>query len=143
MDVEQSKKLILKFGKEFLKRVSHVLVAIFHSWLVALSLEAHKAEILAANQLDLDQATIEYQFILFVGDCNRGLSGQLLKRLKLTEQKIDSLVDGIRCIAKQAEPLGQVDTRIYLDVRVYRSFQEQSYQKTLFWIKFLVQSEYY
>jgi gamma-glutamyl phosphate reductase len=44
-----------------------------------------------------------------------GLSGQLLKRLKLTSEKIDSLVDGIRCIAKQEEPLDQVrDLRVSL-----------------------------
>ena len=31
-----------------------------------------------------------------------------MHRLKLTDQKLDSLIDGITSIAKQKEPLGQV-----------------------------------
>lgn len=91
--------------------------------LVARSLQENKAEILAANQLDIEQATTEYLYLTFfllfflllfllffkiIFISFSGLSGPLLKRLKLTEQKIDTLADGIRCIARQVEPLGQV-----------------------------------
>jgi hypothetical protein len=37
-----------------------------------------------------------------------GLSGPSLYRLKLTSQKIRTLVEGIRSIAKQEEPIGEV-----------------------------------
>ena len=40
-----------------------------------------------------------------------GLPGTTLSRLKLTSQKIKTLVEGIRSIAKQEEPIGEVSGR--------------------------------
>ena len=39
-----------------------------------------------------------------------GLPGTTLSRLKLTSQKIKTLVEGIRSIAKQDEPIGEVSS---------------------------------
>ena len=44
----------------------------------------------------------------------RGLLGQLLKRLRLTPEKIDALVDGIKSIANQEEPIGKLLSRTEL-----------------------------
>lgn len=38
----------------------------------------------------------------------------MLNRLRLTDQKLDSLVDGIRSIARQEEPVGKVLARTEL-----------------------------
>ena len=42
-----------------------------------------------------------------IDNCS-GLSGPSLYRLQLTSPKIQTLVDGIRSIARQEEPIGQV-----------------------------------
>lgn len=63
---------------------------------LATLIDMNQTDILATNQLDLEKATVE------------GLSGQILKRLKLTNEKLRTLVEGIRSIAKQEEPLGKV-----------------------------------
>lgn len=59
-------------------------------------LSARSTDILAANEMDLEIAKASK------------ISLQMLKRLKLTSEKISTLVDGIRAIAAQEEPLGQV-----------------------------------
>jgi delta-1-pyrroline-5-carboxylate synthetase len=62
------------------------------------SLLSERAEdILAANEADLEAAKTSK------------ISLQMLKRLKLTPEKISTLVDGIRAIAAQEEPLGLVN----------------------------------
>jgi delta-1-pyrroline-5-carboxylate synthetase len=43
-----------------------------------------------------------------------GVAKQLLNRLKLTDQKLDALVDGIRSIANQDEPLNKILARTEL-----------------------------
>jgi len=55
---------------------------------------------LAANKEDLDSAE------------KGGLNKQMLRRLKLTSQKMDALVDGIRSISEQGEPLGKILSRV-------------------------------
>ena len=61
------------------------------------SLIAEKgADILAMNRMDLDKAD------------SAGLEGQLLKRLKLTPEKLRTLEEGIRSIAAQDEPLDRL-----------------------------------
>mmetsp|Transcript_13388 Transcript_13388/g.20133 ORF Transcript_13388/g.20133 Transcript_13388/m.20133 type:complete len:757 (+) Transcript_13388:137-2407(+) len=66
---------------------------------IAKKIDENREEILAANKEDLDTAESE------------GLNKQMLKRLKLTQQKLDALVDGIRSISQQGEPLGKVLSR--------------------------------
>jgi delta-1-pyrroline-5-carboxylate synthetase len=61
---------------------------------VADALLEQKAKILAANKLDLDAA-----------DKNK-VSDALVKRLKLTDEKLDTLAKGIRQIANSKDPLG-------------------------------------
>lgn len=58
-------------------------------------LTARREEILKANAADLAEAEAT------------GLSGVLLKRLGLTESKLQALVDGVRQIAGMADPLGR------------------------------------
>lgn len=67
---------------------------------IADSLLEHSGDILAANELDLAEAS------------KIGVSGSNLKRLKLTADKIDTLAIGIRSIAAQDEPIGQVLSRL-------------------------------
>ena len=59
-----------------------------------------KNEILLENEKDLNIAYI-----------NNNLSNQLLNRLKLTNDKLDDLVKGIRSIALQKEPLQNIKLR--------------------------------
>ncbi|WP_202950234.1 glutamate-5-semialdehyde dehydrogenase [Gloeocapsa sp. PCC 73106] len=61
---------------------------------IASSLEASKAEILAANQADLTQAT------------ESGIPEPLYARLKLGESKLATAIAGVRDVAKIADPLG-------------------------------------
>ncbi len=69
---------------------------------LATLIDMNQTDILATNHLDLNKAT------------EQGLTGQLLKRLKLTNEKLRTLVEGIRSIAKQEEPLGKVITKTEL-----------------------------
>ncbi|KAL7456768.1 hypothetical protein ACHAWC_009783 [Mediolabrus comicus] len=66
---------------------------------VAEALENEKDVILAANKVDLDNASKD------------GTSEQLVNRLKLTDAKIATLSSGIRQIADQDDPLGVVKTK--------------------------------
>lgn len=66
---------------------------------VAEALENEKDVILAANKVDLANASKD------------GTSEQLVNRLKLTDAKIATLSSGIRQIADQDDPLGVVKTK--------------------------------
>ena len=55
-----------------------------------------RAEILAANAKDMDFAT------------HKGLSPAMLDRLMLDEDRIQAMVDGLRAVAKQTDPIGVV-----------------------------------
>jgi gamma-glutamyl phosphate reductase len=71
--------------------------AILHA--IAEELQSQKEELLQANQLDLENAARD------------GTPDVLVKRLKLTEEKLKTLSDGIRQIASQSDPLNVVKTR--------------------------------
>jgi len=71
---------------------------------VAAALAANVAQILQANARDLQAAK----------DRNPPLAAPLLKRLALTEAKIQTLVDGINAIAAAEEPIGKVLSRTEL-----------------------------
>ncbi|KAL4444932.1 hypothetical protein ABPG77_003982 [Micractinium sp. CCAP 211/92] len=66
---------------------------------IADSLEAHEAQIMAENALDVEAAQ---------GKVNEAL----LQRLVLKPNKIAQLADGIRAIAKQEEPVGRLISRL-------------------------------
>ena len=55
-----------------------------------------RAEIIAANAQDLDFGR------------SKGLSDAMMDRLLLDEARIQSIVDGLRAIAEQADPVGEV-----------------------------------
>lgn len=68
---------------------------------IADELEAHEADIMAANSKDVAAA-------------GGNISDSLLQRLVLKPNKIRQLADGIRSIARQEEPLGRVLSRTEL-----------------------------
>jgi glutamate-5-semialdehyde dehydrogenase len=57
---------------------------------------ADRAALLAANAADMADAEA------------KGLSGAMLDRLKLTEDRVRGMVEGLRAIAAQPDPVGQV-----------------------------------
>ena len=69
---------------------------------MANALESRQAEILAVNTEDVTAAE------------KSGITGPSLKRLKLTPEKLRTLVEGIRSIAAQDEPIGELLTRTEL-----------------------------
>ena len=70
---------------------------------VAAALEARQADLLAANALDVQAAA-----------ASGTLPQATLKRLQLTADKLQTLCAGLRSIAQQADPLGQVHSRTEL-----------------------------
>ncbi|MVB12135.1 Gamma-glutamyl phosphate reductase [Caprobacter fermentans] len=60
------------------------------------AVEDSKQEILSANRLDLDQAERD------------GMSAPLMDRLALSPDRVRGMADGIRSVAAQADPVGQV-----------------------------------
>ena len=57
---------------------------------------AARADIIAANALDMEYGS------------KKGLSAAMLDRLMLDEDRIRSMVDGLRAVAEQEDPVGQV-----------------------------------
>lgn len=57
---------------------------------------ARRGDIMAANALDLDFGR------------NKGLSDAMMDRLMLDEPRIQGIVDGLRAVSGQADPVGQV-----------------------------------
>lgn len=57
---------------------------------------ARRAEIIAANEKDLDYGR------------NKGLSDAMMDRLMLDEARIQGIVDGLRAVAAQSDPVGEV-----------------------------------
>jgi glutamate-5-semialdehyde dehydrogenase len=62
----------------------------------AAALIARRAEIIAANARDMVYAR------------EKGLSAAMLDRLMLDDARIDAMADGLRAVAAQADPVGQV-----------------------------------
>ena len=56
----------------------------------------NREAILAANAKDMDYAS------------QKGLSAAMLDRLKLDEDRLQGIIDGLRAIAEQADPVGEV-----------------------------------
>lgn len=63
---------------------------------VATALDAHRQEILAANELDVQRALAE------------GMKDSLVDRLRLTSERIDGIIDSINIVIQQTDPVGQV-----------------------------------
>lgn len=63
---------------------------------VACALDAHRQEILAANELDVQRAIAE------------GMKDSLVDRLRLTSERIDGIIDSINIVIQQTDPVGQV-----------------------------------
>lgn len=59
---------------------------------------AQRAEIIAANEKDMDYGR------------DKGLSAAMLDRLMLDEARIQGIVDGLRAVAAQDDPVGEVLT---------------------------------
>ena len=77
---------------------------------IAVELELGRAEILEANRRDVDKARDE------------GLAAPLLQRLKLTEEKIRRMIDGLYAVSQLPDPLGTVSYAMELSpgMRLYR-----------------------
>ncbi|KPD11214.1 glutamate-5-semialdehyde dehydrogenase [Phaeobacter sp. 11ANDIMAR09] len=56
----------------------------------------HRAEIIAANAKDLEYGA------------SKGLSPAMMDRLMLDESRIQSIIDGLRAVAEQPDPVGEV-----------------------------------
>jgi len=67
---------------------------------MAAALEAHKAQIRAANLLDTAAAA------------RAQMSGAMRARLELPDKKLATVCDGIRAIARQADPLGRTPSML-------------------------------
>lgn len=63
---------------------------------MAAALEAQQAEILAANERDMNAAAA------------KGMKSSMLDRLKLTSERISGMADGLRQVAGLADPVGNV-----------------------------------
>ncbi len=63
---------------------------------IADALDAARDDIARANQLDLDNG------------CANGLSAALLDRLALNPARLDGMIDGVRQIAAQEDPIGTI-----------------------------------
>ncbi len=66
-------------------------------------LQRRRAEIAAANAEDVER-----------GEAH-GLQAPLLKRLGLTDSKLETLVEGVEVLARDADPIGVVESRRELD----------------------------
>ncbi|WP_299280796.1 glutamate-5-semialdehyde dehydrogenase [uncultured Tateyamaria sp.] len=69
-----------------------------HAALIAASehVWAQRAEIIATNARDMDYGR------------EKGLSDAMMDRLRLDEDRVRSIVDGLRAVAEQADPVGEV-----------------------------------
>lgn len=64
---------------------------------IADAIDAHRNEILEANRLDLEEAE------------KNNMRPSLVDRLKLNDQRIDSIVEAIRELIKLEDPVGKID----------------------------------
>jgi glutamate-5-semialdehyde dehydrogenase len=79
---------VLAFAKADRKQIA-LIKAADHVW-------ASRADIIAANGMDMDYGR------------EKGLSDAMMDRLLLTEDRVQSIVDGLRAVAEQADPVGEV-----------------------------------
>ena len=60
------------------------------------SLDGARAEILAANKLDMDAGAA------------KGLDSALMDRLELNDNRIDAMIEGLNQVAALADPVGEI-----------------------------------
>lgn len=79
-------------------QIAHASTALKNELLlhIADSLEANAAEIIEANAIDLSNAA------------QNGIPPVMLDRLSLTEERIHAMADGVRKVARLADPVGEV-----------------------------------
>lgn len=63
---------------------------------VAESINKHRSEILEANKIDMDKSR------------EKGMSEALLERLMLNEKRIDGIIDSMKIVVSQNDPIGEV-----------------------------------
>lgn len=68
---------------------------------MASALDARRAEVIEANAKDIRD--------------NPDVQGALLKRLKLNDEKVDAMVEGIRSVMNLADPVGETMSALELD----------------------------
>ncbi|MBQ7256853.1 MAG: glutamate-5-semialdehyde dehydrogenase [Abditibacteriota bacterium] len=87
-------------AKEASKKASSLKTSLKNQALLnlAFSLEKNREEIKKANKIDLELAN------------QKGISKPMLKRLELTDAKIDQMIDGVKQIASLKDPVGETIT---------------------------------
>ncbi|GMG86448.1 glutamate-5-semialdehyde dehydrogenase [Biformimicrobium ophioploci] len=68
---------------------------------IAAEIDAHRAEIIAANRIDMD-----------AGEA-KGLDSALLDRLLLTQARVDAMIEGLQQVAALPDPVGEVSELKY------------------------------
>jgi glutamate-5-semialdehyde dehydrogenase len=63
---------------------------------MATALEDHAAELISANRADVERARQD------------GTSSTIIDRLRLTDKRISGMADGLRAVAAQPDPIGQI-----------------------------------
>ena len=74
---------------------------------IAKALDARTADILKANKIDVANAEKLHK--------SGRLSKALVERLKLSESKIDGIIESVRSVARLDDPVGKVLARTELD----------------------------
>ncbi|MGB0411353.1 MAG: glutamate-5-semialdehyde dehydrogenase [Pikeienuella sp.] len=98
MDAKQMMAEIGARAKAAAKELAYATAERKHAALVAAAdaIVARRAEIAAANALDMEYGR------------EKGLSDAMLDRLLLTEERILAMADGLRTVAEQRDPVGEV-----------------------------------
>jgi len=99
-DLEQQVIDIARKARIASERVSELSTREKNAWLMrcAERLTDAKAEILAANAVDLERAA------------SSGISGPMLKRLELSDGKWNDMIAGLRDVAALPDPVGRVES---------------------------------
>ena len=100
---------IAKNAKEASLKIAGVKVEIKNNALLAIAdaFETHKSEIFDANKVDLDNAQILVEQVK--------LAKSTFNRLKLDENKMHDMIQGVRDIAKLDDPIGKILLKRELD----------------------------
>jgi glutamate-5-semialdehyde dehydrogenase len=101
-DLEEQVIDLARKARSASERVSELSTREKNAWLMrcAERLTDAKAEILAANAVDLERAA------------KSGISGPMLKRLELAEGKWNDMIAGLRDIAALPDPVGKVESTV-------------------------------
>jgi len=93
---------IAKLAKESSKLMGQLSSSVKDKALLAMAcgLEENKAKIFAANKLDMEAGK------------ENGLTGAMLDRLLLTEERVDQMAGGLREIASLPDPVGEISGRV-------------------------------